>query len=138
MYACAMPFFNRMLGMPTDLVISMLLYLLVYPAWEFWTIRQRFAYRYKTMVAATLAVAVLSPVMGVAGIYWLHLQSGAAIFSKLAVQGAFCPWDLPAVLAEKPGLVSQDLLEGSLCLQSDPGALSAVHLHSEPGRPDHD
>lgn len=88
-YACAMPFFNRMLGMPTDLVISMLLYLLVYPAWEFWTIRQRFAYRYKTMVAATLAVAVLSPVMGVAGIYWLHLQSGAAIFSKLAVQGAF-------------------------------------------------
>lgn len=86
-YACAMPFFNRMLGMPTDLVISMLLYLLVYPAWEFWAIRQRFAYRYKTMVAATLAVAVLSPVMGVA--YWLHLQSGAAIFSKLAVQGAF-------------------------------------------------
>lgn len=88
-YACALPLVNRMLGMPTYLVISMLLYLLVYPAWEFWTIRQRFAYRYKTMVAATLAVAVLSPVLGVAGICWLHLQSAAAIFSKLTVQGIF-------------------------------------------------
>lgn len=58
-------------------------YLLVYPAWEFWTIQQRFAYKYKTMVAATLAVAILSPVIGVAGIYLLNMQSDAAIFSKL-------------------------------------------------------
>ena len=68
----------------------MFLYLLVYPAWEFWTIQQRFAYKYKTMVGATLAVAILSPLVGVIGIAWFHMQSGAAIFSKLIIQGLFC------------------------------------------------
>lgn len=88
-YLCAIPVFNDLLEMPTYLVLSMFGYLLVYPAWEFWTIQQRFAYKYKTMVAATLAVAILSPVIGVAGIYLLNMQSDAAIFSKLLIQGVF-------------------------------------------------
>lgn len=88
-YCCAIPAFNRLLEMPTYLILSMFLYLLVYPAWEFWTIQQRFAYKYKTMVGATLAVAILSPLVGVIGIAWFHMQSGAAIFSKLIIQGLF-------------------------------------------------
>lgn len=88
-YCFAIPFFNDLLDMPTYLVVGMFLYLLVYPAWEFWAIQQRFAYKYKTMVAATLSVAILSPVIGFVGIYWLQMQSDAAIFSKLIVQGTF-------------------------------------------------
>mgnify|MGYP004518295845 CR=1 FL=1 len=88
-YCCAIPVFNRLLEMPTYLILSMFLFLLFYPAWEFWTIQQRFAYRYKTMVIATLAVAVLSPIVGVVGIIWLDVQSDAAIFSKLIIQGIF-------------------------------------------------
>ena len=86
-YLCAIPFFNGVLGMPTHIVVSMLLYLLVYPAWEFWAIKQRFAYKYKTMVFATLLVSVLSPIVGVAGIVFFNMQSEAAIFSKLGIQG---------------------------------------------------
>ena len=91
-YCCAIPVFNSLLKMPTYLVLSMFAYLLVYPAWEFWTIRQRFDYKYKRMVLATLAVAVLSPVIGIIGIVWLHMQSDAAIFSKLIIQGIFAIW----------------------------------------------
>ena len=91
-YCCAIPVFDSLLIMPTYLVLSMFAYLLVYPAWEFWTIRQRFDYKYKRMVLATLAVAVLSPVIGIIGIVWLHMQSDAAIFSKLIIQGIFAIW----------------------------------------------
>ncbi len=88
-YLCAIPFFNKQLGMPTHTVIGMFLYLLVYPAWEFWAIRQRFDYKYKTMVAATLLVAVFSPLVGIISIVFLDMQSEAAIFSKLGIQGLF-------------------------------------------------
>ena len=86
-YLCAIPYFNGLLGMPTHIVAWMSIYLLVYPAWEFWAIKQRFAYKYKTMVFATLLVAVLSPIVGIAGIVFLNIQSEAAIFSKLGIQG---------------------------------------------------
>lgn len=88
-YLIAIPQFNSLLDMPTHTVVCMLLYLLVYPAWEFWTIQQRFAYKYKTMVIATICVAILTPIIGVLGIIWLNMQSDAAILSKLAVQGIF-------------------------------------------------
>lgn len=103
-YFCAIPTFNRLLEMPTYLILSMFIYLLVYPAWEFWAIQQRFAYKYKTMVAATLAVAVLSPIIGVIGIAWLNMQSNAAIFSKLIIQGIFALGIYIAFLKKSPRL----------------------------------
>lgn len=86
-YLCAIPVFNSILKMPTHVVLWMFIYLLVYPAWEFWAIQQRFAYKYKTMVFATLLVAILSPLAGMAGILFFDMQSDAAIFSKLGIQG---------------------------------------------------
>lgn len=73
--------------LPSYVILAMLGYLLVYPAWEFWAIQQRFTYKYRIMVVATLAVAVLSPVVGIVGITCFGMQSDAAIFSKLIVQG---------------------------------------------------
>lgn len=86
-YLFAIPFFNGVLEMNTSLVMSMFAYLLFYPAWEFWCIKQRFAYKYKRMVFGTLIVAFLSPIIGVVGIVGLGLKSEAAILSKLVVQG---------------------------------------------------
>lgn len=86
-YLCGVPLFNSLLNMSTPLVISMLLYLLVYPAWEFWTIDQRFAYRYRRMIVVTLLVALLTPILGVVGILILGMGGDAAILSKLFVQG---------------------------------------------------
>lgn len=86
-YLFATPFFNSVLEMNTPLVMGMFAYLLFYPAWEFWCIKQRFAYKYKRMVFGTLIVAFLSPIIGVVGIVWLGFKSEAAILSKLVVQG---------------------------------------------------
>ncbi len=86
-YCCAMPFFNGILKMNTSLVMGMFVYLLFYPAWEFWCLKQRYAYKYKKMVFGTLFVAILSPIIGVVGITVFNLSSEAAILSKLIVQG---------------------------------------------------
>ena len=86
-YLFASNFFNGLLGMTTPIMVSMFLYLLVYPAWEFWSIDQRFAYKYKQMVIATLCVAILTPIIGIIGVFLLNLQGDAAIYSKLIVQG---------------------------------------------------
>ena len=86
-YLCATNFFNGLLGMTTPIMVGMFLYLLVYPAWEFWAIDQRFAYKYKRMVFATLCVAVLTPIIGIIGILVFQLQGDAAIYSKLLIQG---------------------------------------------------
>lgn len=86
-FACAPDWFASILEMPKHLVVFLLVYLFVYPAWEFWSIRQRFEYRYQIMVFATLLVAIVSPLIGICGILFFNLQSEAAIFGKLGVQG---------------------------------------------------
>ena len=86
-YLAGAGFFNGLLGMTTPIMVAMFLYLMVYPAWEFWSIDQRFAYKYKRMVFATLLVSVLTPVIGIVGITVFRLQGEAAIYAKLAVQG---------------------------------------------------
>lgn len=85
-YICASSLFNKYIGLPTHVVIWIFIYLLFYPAWEFWAIRQRFSYKYIRLVIITLFVAVLSPIIGVAGIVFFNMQSDAPIFSKLSIQ----------------------------------------------------
>ena len=86
-YCFAISFFNGVLEMNTPLVLGVFAYLLFYPAWEFWCIKQRFAYKYKKMVLGTLLIAFLSPIIGVVGIVSLGFKSEAVILSKLVVQG---------------------------------------------------
>ena len=87
-YICGVSYFNQLLELSTPVIIGMLLYLMVYPAWEFWTIDQRFKYKYKRMVLITLLVAILTPIVGMLGILLLNMEGEAAIFSKLLIQGA--------------------------------------------------
>lgn len=86
-YLCAIPFCNAYLGLPTHVVVGMFIYLLAYPAWEFWAIKQRFAYKYIRLVIVTLLVAIISPLLAIVGIALFGMQSDAAIFSKMIVQG---------------------------------------------------
>ena len=58
LYALAPSFWNRMTGLPTHLMILLLVGLLVAPARDFWLSRQRFEYRYKLSGAVTIVSAV--------------------------------------------------------------------------------
>ncbi|MBQ1414285.1 MAG: oligosaccharide flippase family protein [Clostridia bacterium] len=78
---------SELINLPTALIFCMLLFLLVYPAWEFWRIQERFAYRYKLMVFVTLAISMITPVFAILGILCLKMGLLSAVSSKLLFQG---------------------------------------------------
>lgn len=54
---------NGLLNMPTYLVIIMLIEMLAQSSIQFWMGKQRFEYKYKSVVAITLLITVLSPLL---------------------------------------------------------------------------
>lgn len=63
-YAPFQDFWSNILGLNKLAIWMMMAELLVEPALQFWSARQRFEYRYKTMVSVTLLKSVLNPVLG--------------------------------------------------------------------------
>lgn len=57
-------FWSRLLGLNKLVLWLMMAELLVEPALQFWSARQRFEYRYKTMVSVTLLKSIINPVLG--------------------------------------------------------------------------
>lgn len=54
-------FWNKILNLPTIVVLAMFLEFLMAPALSFWSAKQRFEYKYRAMVGVTLTIAFLSP-----------------------------------------------------------------------------
>lgn len=63
-YAPFQDFWSKLLGLNKLALWLMMAELLVEPALQFWSARQRFEYRYKTMVRVTLLKSILNPVLG--------------------------------------------------------------------------
>lgn len=63
-YAPFQDFWSNLLGLNKLVLWLMMAELLVEPALQFWSARQRFEYRYKTMVSVTLLKSALNPVLG--------------------------------------------------------------------------
>ena len=63
-YAPFQDFWSNLLGLNKLVLWLMMAELLVEPALQFWSARQRFEYRYKTMVSVTLLKSILNPVLG--------------------------------------------------------------------------
>lgn len=57
-------FWSKLLGLNKLFLWLMMAELLVEPAIQFWSARQRFEYKYKTMVSVTLLKSTLNPVLG--------------------------------------------------------------------------
>ena len=64
-----------------------LLFLFVFPAWEFWRIQERFKYHYKKMVFVTLLISAVTPIVGILGITAFKKGLYSAIYSRLVIQG---------------------------------------------------
>lgn len=56
--------FPKLIRLPRVLFLLMLLYFLFQPATRFWTARQRFEYKYKSLTVVTIISTVLSPTVG--------------------------------------------------------------------------
>ncbi len=78
--------FNELLGLPTLLVVAMFVELMFSPAFSLWSARQRFDYRYRGLVAITLIMSVLSPVIGVGAVLISSHKAEARVLSYVGVQ----------------------------------------------------
>lgn len=56
---------NLKLDLTTPLMICMFIQILTEPSVLYWTVRNRFEYKYKSVVLITLSIAVLNPIIGI-------------------------------------------------------------------------
>lgn len=91
-YLIGKSFWNELLGMDTITMLLLFAYFVFYPAFTFWSVRQRVEYKYVKMVVITLVVSVLTPVISITLLYTTSLRQNAVIWGYLIVQsgvGAF-------------------------------------------------
>lgn len=59
------PVLGKYIGLDIKYIYLMLLLFIVQPAYNFWTVRQRYEYKYKYVVVWTICCAVLSPLVAI-------------------------------------------------------------------------
>lgn len=79
---------NRVIGLNTPLMLLLILYFIVYPAFSFWGTRQRVEYRYKPMVLVTILISVLTPAISIILLKCTDLRTNALVLGYLLVQCA--------------------------------------------------
>lgn len=77
---------NELLGMSTLVVCLLFLQVLFMPALLFWSARQRFEFKYRTLVAVTLLKAVINPLLGVVAVLLSDQKDIARICTIVLVE----------------------------------------------------
>lgn len=72
---------EHLLGLPRIIILGMFLELLFSPALQYWSMRQRYEYKYRMLAAVTLTTAVLNPLLGLLAIQWTEEKGIARILS---------------------------------------------------------
>ncbi|MBQ8994434.1 MAG: oligosaccharide flippase family protein [Oscillospiraceae bacterium] len=88
MYGFTHDWCNRLLNLDTPFMLLLFLYFIVYPAFSFWGTRQRVEYRYKPMVAVTVAISILTPAVSILLLQYSELRAKALILGFLSTQCA--------------------------------------------------
>lgn len=85
-YCVSCGFWNRVFQLDTIYVVLIFVQLLFVPAYQFWSVAQRYEYRYKTLVAVTILIAITSPIIGVITVLNVQYKAEARVFSYVLVQ----------------------------------------------------
>lgn len=90
-YLISPNFWNDVLGIPKEIVILMFVEVFFIPVVNLWSTKQRFNYRYKTLVAWTVGHVILNALFGIIFVLLSNLeqQALARVFSISLVQVAF-------------------------------------------------
>lgn len=67
-YCAAPQLWNNLFGLPTALMLLMVIHQLLFPAYDFWLMRQRYEYKYKSAGAVSIASAVLASSVSVCAV----------------------------------------------------------------------
>ena len=76
---------NSFIEMDFSTVCLMFAYYIFYPAFLFWSVRQRVEYKYVKMIIVTLLIAVLIPMISLLLLYYSDLREKAVIWGYLLV-----------------------------------------------------
>lgn len=94
-YLLGIDHWNRLLNLPTVLVLVIFVDLFFTPAYSFWAAKQRFEFKYRSLVWVTVFIAILSPVLGFFAVIFSSYKAEARIISFVLVQvcvGIFFYW----------------------------------------------
>lgn len=80
-YLLGADFWDTLLGLPRIVMLSMFVEMLFYPALQYWSMRQRYEFKYRALVAVTLAISVLNPLLGLLAVYATEEKGIARILS---------------------------------------------------------
>ena len=93
LYLINIPFWTNVLQLSPALMFAMFIELYSIPAYEFWSTKQRFDYKYKKVVASSLGMAIGSVVIGVICVINTTYKLEARVFSdvlvKFLISGSF-------------------------------------------------
>lgn len=89
LYLCFQGWINKLTGMSTLMTCILFGEVLFIPAFRFWSAKQRFEYKYKALVFASLVISILTPLLGVPAVL-LSTEKGYAkiltgVFSQVLV-----------------------------------------------------
>lgn len=78
--------FNSFFGMTTALCICMFIHLFIMSSYQFWAAKQRYEYKYKLVIFATLCLAIGTPVLALISIVFMRNHCLAVVGSKVFVE----------------------------------------------------
>ena len=85
-YLCGIDFWNGIFKLSTILVVAMFIQAFFEPGYLFWTISQRYDYKYRGILITTLIMAVGSPLLGVVSVLLTTYKAEARVLSYVFVQ----------------------------------------------------
>ncbi|MBR0411939.1 MAG: oligosaccharide flippase family protein [Eubacterium sp.] len=85
-YLVAQNFWNKVFDLSSVFMLTMFVQLLFEPAYLFWSQRQRYEYKYKSLVAVTLGVSLTAPVLGIIAVLSTEYKAEARVVSFALVQ----------------------------------------------------
>lgn len=85
LYIIFRPYINRLLGLPTYLVIVMVFEILANAIFGLWSARKRFDFKYKEIVAVTVVMSILNPIVGIVAVYFSTNKAEARIISNALI-----------------------------------------------------
>lgn len=80
-YMLGADFWDTLLGLPRVVMLSMFVEMLFYPALQYWSMRQRYEFKYRALVTVSLAISVLNPLLGLLAVYATEEKGIARILS---------------------------------------------------------
>lgn len=88
-YCIDISMWDKVFELKPSYMIIMFAEMLCVPAYSYWSARQRFEYKYRSLVISTVIMSLLSPVLGIIAVMISENKAFARIFSYAFVQIVF-------------------------------------------------